>query len=108
MTGNTYTPAPWLLIETPDKVMVSSWHIQIGERKVELFPYKRVYSDDRTQSGLILDHQQMADARLMTAAPELLAALKEFVHPHQSLPLTERERNEMALAAIAKALGTKE
>ncbi|MDW9762182.1 hypothetical protein GOB02_21835 [Sinorhizobium meliloti] len=46
-----------------------------------------------------------ANAHLIAAAPDLLAALKEFVHPHQSGRLTERERNGMALAAIAKAEG---
>jgi hypothetical protein len=45
------------------------------------------------------------NARLIAAAPDLLEALKEFVHPYQSVALTERERNEKALAAIAKAEG---
>lgn len=46
-----------------------------------------------------------ANARLVAAAPGLLEALKEFVHPYQSGNLTERELREKALAAIAKAEG---
>lgn len=40
-----------------------------------------------------------------SAQTDLLAALKEFVHPHQSGRLTERERDKKAHAAIAKAEG---
>lgn len=71
-----HTPGPWLLVETPDDVMISDWHIQIGEYPVKLFPFVRQYSECRKFSGLITDRQKMADAKLIAAAPDLLEALE--------------------------------
>lgn len=56
-------------------------------------------------AGRCAGFKSTAETRLRNAAPDLLAALKEFVHPYQSGTLTERELREKALAAIAKAEG---
>lgn len=46
------------------------------------------------------------DLRLIAAAPDLLAALKTFVHPYQQdCRLTDMERMDAARAAIARATG---
>lgn len=70
-----HTPGPWMLSQTKHESVVDSWHIDIGKHKIPLFPYKRIYSEDRTQSGLVTDAEHIADARLIAAAPELLSAL---------------------------------
>lgn len=68
-----YTKGPWLLIETPDEKMISSWHVQVGDERVSVFPYTRKYSECRQFSGFFTDQQKMADARLIAAAPDLMA-----------------------------------
>ena len=74
-----HTPGPWSIVESIDPGMVSSWSIQIGAHQLPFFPYKRVYSECRSQSGLVSDYEMHANARLIAAAPELLAHLK-FAH----------------------------
>lgn len=74
-----HTPGPWKLTETTHEKIISSWDIQAGEHQINVFPYKRIYSDDGAKSGLVIDKQKMADARLIAAAPELLEALKGVV-----------------------------
>ena len=98
-----HTPGPWRLVELPHNEMVSSWHIHVGDHRIPVFPYKRIYSENRTQSGLVVDQKHMADALLMATAPELLEALQKIV-------ATEHERHgynpvwtDQARAAIAKA-----
>lgn len=99
-----HTPGPWLLVETPDEKMISSWHIQVGDDRVSVFPYTRQYSQCRQYSGLITDHQKMADAKLIAAAPDLLSELEET---HAALCFTAdyigSERYKRNAAAIAKA-----
>ncbi len=73
-----FTPGPWELIETAHANIISHWHVQIGEIQVPLFPYKRLYSADRTQSAFVKDPEQFANAYLIAAAPELYAALEKF------------------------------
>ena len=104
---SAHTPGPWELVETPHEVTVSSWHIHIGEHKLSIFPYKRIYSEDRTQSGLVMDHEHMADAHLIAAAPDLLEALMSaytlIVRECADGAFTEQAAN--AYAAIQKAVG---
>ena len=74
-----HTPGPWKLIETKDPCSVSDWHIYTGADSVCVFPYKRIYSEDRKQSGLVVCNESMANAVLMTASPDLLQALQLVV-----------------------------
>jgi hypothetical protein len=78
MTNFKHTPGPWKLVETKFKNIISSWNIHVGEYAINVFPFKRAYSEDRTQSGLITDHQKMADAQLITTSPDLLDALQDL------------------------------
>lgn len=106
-----HTPGPWMLVETPDESVISSWDIHVGEYKVSVFPYKRIYSEDRTHSGLIIDKERMADARLIAAAPELLDALNRLLPMAEDGTFQyganpdEDEDIIYARAAIAKATG---
>lgn len=97
-----HTPGPWTLIETPHEKIISSWHIRVGEHQIPLHPYKRIWSEDRTQSGLVIDQQHMADARLIAAAPDLLEALQFVMTAHGEQLETAFAQ---AHAAIAKATG---
>jgi hypothetical protein len=106
-----------MLSQTKHESVVDSWHIDIGKHKIPLFPYKRIYSEDLKQSGLVTDAEHIADARLIAAAPELLEALKgavtELLAVVNSLNAEQmphdgddfHERLGAALAAIAKATG---
>ena len=102
-------------MKTPDEKMISSWHVKIGEYRVSVFPYTQQYSECRQYSGLVTDHRKMADAKLIAAAPDLLAVLQAFERISDAwLPAIVGEehegetralhqaRNDM-LAAIAKA-----
>lgn len=102
-----HTPGPWALVETTMPDIVSGWHIQIGEQQITFFPFKHVWSEDRTASGLVTDHQVMADARLIAAAPDLLASLQWALDAMAARnPMwTEGENFIAARAAIAKATG---
>ncbi len=102
-------PERWALVETPDPDVVSSWHIQAGEMRLPLFPYKRVYSEDRTQSGLVRDEEAFRIARLAVCAPELLEALqaceRRLTHlACASVPVLAELKQ--ARAVIAKATAT--
>jgi hypothetical protein len=109
MSEIKHTPltGPWELVETHHDGILSSWHIQIGEDQVPVFPFKRVYSEDRTQSGFVTDHDRMAAFRVASAAPDLLEALmlvedRFGAHCIDPLPLDLCGR---ITAAIAKATG---
>jgi hypothetical protein len=102
-----HTPGPWEVVVTTDGITVPNWHIQIGEVKVPAFPYKRIYSEDRTQSGLVQDDEQVANIRLIAAAPELLSVLSEFktASDKQEITFDGGAWLERVDAAIAKATG---
>jgi len=110
-----HTPGPWKLVKEEQESMVASWHIAIGDDHIGMFPYKRIYSDDRTQSGLVKDDEKMANAILLSSAPDLLSALrtlltaieddgKEKFDGHYKAFL-ESVAKPRAIAAIAKATG---
>lgn len=122
MSEIKHTPlaGPWELVETHHEGILNSWHIQIGEDQVPVFPFKRICSADRTQSGFVTDHDRMAAFRIAAAAPELLKALQTVVmriEYYSSLKDDERPNIEQweytegstdmakARAAIAKATG---
>ena len=103
-----HTPGTWVLIKTDHETMISDWHIQMGKDRVDVFPYKRIYSEDKTQSGLVTDDELMSNARLMAAAPELLEALKACagICAGESMSKSSLIRAlEMARAVITKATG---
>ena len=98
-----HTPGPWAIVERQDPVMVSGWHVQIGSVELPFFPYTRVYSEDRSQSSLARDAKQMANARLIAAAPDLLEALKLIVQWDGADLILLEHHIERARAAIKKA-----
>lgn len=103
MSEIKHTPlsGPWELVETHQEGILNSWHIQIGEDQVPVFPYKRIYSTDRTQSGFVTDHDRMAAFRVAATAPELLEVLIAVV----SVADRSTVEFDKARAAIAKARG---
>lgn len=99
-TAAKHTPGPWLTARNECHAGgIATIHYCLNNDWVE------VWTDKWAEGDGLTNEVMEANARLILAAPELLAALKEFVHPHQSLPLTEGERRDMALAVIAKATG---
>ncbi len=100
-----HTPGPWEVVITIDGITIPNWLIQIGKVKVPAFPYKRIYSEDRTQSGLVQDDEQAANIRLIAAAPELLEALKTCEAFLLSAGFASSDAYAEASAAIEKATG---
>lgn len=86
MSSNT-SPAPW-------SIRQSATHVTVVTASGDA-----IFHDDKRLPGV------MEDARLIAAAPELLAALADCVaHMHWTQPLGEAALKK-AKAAIAKATG---
>ena len=113
--SNKHTPGPWVIETVPTSVGIC--------HKIGPFPPRR--PDDVTPRSACLyadypsvhnpaDNELYANARLIAAAPELLAALQSFVEVMDEsfgYPDTANEVDKLtkaaakARAAIAKALG---
>lgn len=72
-------------------------------------PFFMISSLVRTCTAIALGNstaEAEANARLIAAAPQMLEALRMFVHPYQEGNRnTETERQEIGRAAILKATG---
>jgi hypothetical protein len=97
---NKHTPGPW------------QWDGNVCEYDPEneapwLVSDAYAVGGETSLSGVVLkgtiNCQTEANARLIAAAPELLAALELFIADVQ--PWTDSERKSIARAAIAKATG---
>lgn len=84
-----HTPGPWKLSENRDYA-IESVHGDF------LIGHYEVTEDNESQD--------LANARLIAAAPDLLAALDEIFHDYEIRGMPE-ELNNRALAAIKKAKG---
>jgi len=102
----SHTPGPWNVEPFPNGS--NMWSALIGSHArnqiaaVVMLPCKEP-SDYSAECAVI---EESANARLIAAAPELLAALKEIAEltSKRQLPLTV-QINDAARAAIAKAEG---
>ena len=90
----THTPGPWTITDGQNHrvYLINHGRDAVGET---------VYTDTRNP----------ADARLIAAAPDLLAALKNILREHDALQMAEGRTGDRwpattrARAAIAKATG---
>ena len=90
-----YTPGPWVVdYSHPDWVEGTT-----------------IWANDVVIAHAVADqhHQTEANARLISAAPELLAALQDMVGAYQRhfdvMPVAWQTYDDIARAAIAKATG---
>ena len=91
-----HTEAPWFV----DEIQCEDWRVNISAE------YQNVASAHHlTEDGVNSDDECMANARLIAAAPELLAALKNLVNDFDKSVWTEAPMLIEARAAIAKAEG---
>jgi hypothetical protein len=75
-----HTPGPWeLVLKKHTADVLESWEVRLDDYHISLYPYKTVHSRNGTHSGITLDDRKMADARLIAAAPDLLAVCKELI-----------------------------
>jgi hypothetical protein len=65
------------IIEVTDPKIISIWHIQAGDEQLHFFPYTREYSEDRTQSGFVLDHEKMAKMQRIVSSVNALDGLPQ-------------------------------
>ncbi len=90
-----HTPGPWKLIEQGDANMYGM--VTAGNRWIISFQ----------QNGELMSETELANARLMAAAPELLEALQEYVWLQEGwiskVSTMPSERLKKAKAAIKKA-----
>lgn len=94
MSENKHTPGPWLCYaDTPSTD--PNWHIVTNDTRI------RVVANVHIEPGNVSDKH---NALLITAAPELLAALQELL-AHASFVGIAPHYEEMARAAIARATG---
>ena len=90
-----HTPGPWFLD--------TSLHIY-GQSEPR--PLDGFTGGEIVEQPHVCTAKNYANARLIAAAPELLGALMMFVWPYQEQNRnTDTERQEIARAAIAKAIG---
>ncbi len=94
MSTTKHTPGPWALYPYPTRPYFTQVHVN-GAAIADVYA-----------SGLLKPEETTANARLIAAAPDLLAALKVLMHPDglslRNMPLNVNQ----ARAAIQKAEGT--
>lgn len=96
-----HTPGPWRIEidDSPDAEWSRRWPTIVSD-EYEVVGTEGMYGDFETD---------MANARLIAAAPELLVALQlmvdRFIDTEGSFGAWENEAIEVARAAIAKATG---
>lgn len=109
----THTPAPWTAVaaKNADDTLTGYWHIQAG--KVAIADVFGIAGYDEETGEMYLTEKEIAsDARIMAAAPELLAACKSAAKWLDTFaahaPITfggEETVADILRAAIAKAEG---
>ena len=90
-----HTPGPWTFYASLPSTE-PNWHIVTNSSRM------RVLANVHIEPGNATDH---ANARLIAAAPELLAALQELLSEMGEFHNPNTEGWNMARAAIAKAEG---
>lgn len=106
-----HTPGPWTVEDPlgPETL----WIVEDGKETYEWRCIAMVCRDDPPNSGgeetdkPILAHEQAANARLIAAAPELLAALHEMTREYRFEMGNDHQKAAWTLArtVIAKAEG---
>jgi hypothetical protein len=102
-----FTSGPWKIVTTKQEGIIPNFHVQIGEDQISVFPYKRIYSEDRTQSGLVFDEEKIANINLIAAAPTLYEALltaQDHIEMHK-LEISHAKDAALIRAALARARG---
>lgn len=114
-----FTPGPWKIVTTEQEGIIPNFHIQINEDQISVFPYKRIYSEDRTQSGLVFDEEKVANINLIAAAPDLYKVAERLAKWNKDYPSNRvygygdikqiaaemDEINAQTIAALARARG---
>lgn len=98
-----HTPGPWVAGTNPDWTPDVPWAVsrELVVRPAGEFPHGRWVAD----CGVAFDEEQEANARLIAAAPDLLAAARRYIEICDLLGLPDDENTAATRAAIAKALG---
>lgn len=117
MSETKFTPGPWKIVTTKQEGIIPNFHIQIGEDQISVFPYKRIYSEDRTQSGLVFDEEKVANINLIAAAPDMYAELEAAMNVfrfyqghhaakgHSDKEQTNKQYADRIAKVLAKARG---
>lgn len=107
-----HTPGPWFSWRNSSNEMYT---ISTAETEIENDDEFEETGEDLTVAGVWLGEEEdaedvaKANARLIAAAPELLAALKTLIEPCACYGRNQGNHGvscEIARAAIAKAVGT--
>jgi hypothetical protein len=101
----SFTPGPWRVVETPTKSRFSAGWREIqgpGPRWQGVVWADWYQAGEDTYSGVKISE---ADAHLIAAAPDLLAALQELLEYAAVSEIPGEAYIQQARAAIAKAEG---
>jgi hypothetical protein len=100
MSTPKHTPGPWQVNLTRVDHAIVRWHIA-SEKHGSAFPICEHVIESEPAGT-----EQLANAMLIAAAPDLLAAVAEFLAafgPGQPLPACRREALRMGIAAVERA-----
>ena len=101
--GTKHTPGPWVWECDPEEDCGTN---MFGADGVQVIEYAH------WSSGMAFANDNrsinVANARLIAAAPELLGALEDYVKTHEFLGHADRPHYRAAIKAIAKAKGETE
>ncbi len=106
--GTQHTPGPWT-VETWNYAMATPprKELTITAEKDAVAKVNGLWRSERTVSEIDERQEEKANARLIAAAPELLAALKSITEAYQkmfeTMPVAWQTYDDIAQSAIAKA-----
>lgn len=108
--SSKHTPGPWRVEAGTTLVWGECLIAEDGSIENLGIPVADACNTPRSWGRIILDDEKEANARLIAAAPELLAALKWAVaklncEPFEWADEDDANAHEAAIAAIAKAKG---
>jgi len=106
MKTDTHTPGPWIVEDWKYTDSRSAWRrdgvptiVGANDAIAEVFNLYRPNAEDDAEN------EAMANARLIAAAPEMLAALEELCADKYLADPINADRMANAIAVIAKAKG---
>lgn len=103
MSETAFTPGPWFLESTRDTLWVGQEKAVGGKVGDVIVSFE--HGPDCTEAH---NRRALADANLVTAAPELYAMLDAFIHTPCQQPSRFAELQEQAKQILARARGERQ
>jgi hypothetical protein len=98
---HAHTPGPWVVLSDDDRAVI------VGNARTQSTPIVEILFDEIETFAPVIE-EAIANARLIAAAPDLMAALERLVANLDEGDFISTTRIDDARAAIAKAKGLTE